>query len=707
MREFRGKLTHFSKDEVKLIKSAYSLAEKAHEGQMREGGLPFFVHPVAVAQIVLDLGLDATSVVCALLHDVVEDTSVTLKEIETQFGLEVANIVEGLTKLEKFNFESKEEAQAENFKKMFFAMSKDIRIILIKLADRIHNMRSICAKPVKKQIATAQETLDIYASIAGRLGVAKFKAELEDLAFRYLEPGAYKFLVTNVEKQRKKQNHFLLQVKETLKNQLAEFGINGEIKGRPKNLYSIFRKMKALNISLEEVYDLIAVRVIVETESECYSILGTVHKIYPPLPNRFKDYIVVPKSNKYQSLHTTVMTPHGMPIEIQIRTFEMDELAEYGVAAHWKYKEDKAGKNKLDDKIAWLRRALELEEDYKDSKEFYSLMKSDLGADEIVVSSPMGDLYNLRAGSTPIDFAYAVHSEVGNKCTGAKVNGVIVKLEKPLQNGDVVQIITNQNSKGPSRDWLNIAQTPSAKAKIRSFFKKQEKPENIKRGKEMLEMEAKRRGYKLSDLLEPVSVQNVMRRYTFISEADMFASVGYGGLTTGQVLFKLIQLHDKKAKAQIRAVAKQSKNISDPNGIVVDGAAGFLTSLAKCCNPVPGDEIVGYISRGRGVLVHRTSCPNVRGFEQERLIEATFKREADVKPFNVSLQVTAHDEQGVLADVASIIKILKLSMSAFNARTERGEAIMNFTVLVPSLKDLEVLLNKLRSHSKIKSVYRV
>lgn len=618
---------NFSEAEFQELKAAYDFSAAAHEGQKRQTGEPYFIHPCAVVNILVDLGFDDVStLVAAFLHDILEDTPVTSDELEQKFGKEVLELVEGVTKLDKIKFVSAEDEQAENLRKMFFAMAKDYRVIIIKLADRLHNMRTLDALKPEKQIKIATQSLKIYAPLAGRLGLSFVKCELEDLAMRYLYPDDYYELVEFIKTKSKERQQFIEKICDELKAKLQELGIEGEVNGRQKHLYGIYKKMLKQGKNIEQIYDISAVRVIVNEVQDCYTVLGAIHTMWMPLPGRFKDYIAMPKPNGYQSLHTTVITKFKETFEIQIRTYEMHRIAEYGIAAHWKYKEGKTGATKIDDQINWLREVMDTQRESSDSHEFLENIEGNVFTDEVYVFTPKGKVLNLPVGSTTVDFAYAIHSAVGNKCIGAKVNGKIVPLNTVLNTGDIVEILTTNSGKGPSRDWIKFVKTASARTKIRQYFKKEMKEENIKRGKDMLEREAKRRGYNLSELLSTAGLNYIMNRYTLSSIDDLYASVGFGGLTTNQIIVKLIDyfkrdLLSKNPVAEIKTTSTTGKS-SSGNGVLIRGYDDFLVRLSHCCNPVPGDKIVGYVSRGRGVSVHCVDCPNVKNMEPERLIEA-------------------------------------------------------------------------------------
>lgn len=695
----------FTPQQADILERALAYAEKMHDGQKRESGEPYIIHPIAVANILLDLGLDYCTIAAALLHDVVEDTPSTESDIREMFGEEICTLVMGVTKLAKIEFKSKEEEQAENFRRMFFAMAKDIRVILIKLADRLHNMRTIASLSQARQEAMAKETLEIYAPLASRLGLSYFKCELEDLCLKVLHPAVYESLAKEVAYKRRERQELVNAICKRLTDLLAELKIKGEVSGRPKHFYSIYKKMLAGNRTFEQIYDLTAVRVIVENVRDCYEVLGMIHTMWKPIPGRFKDYIAVPKPNNYQSLHTTVMTSYGMPFEIQIRTYEMHKVAEYGIAAHWKYKEHRTGSDDLDEKLAWLRGVMDVGGDAESPQEFYESLKFDLYSGQVFIFTPKGDVVVLPEGSTPVDFAYSVHSEVGNKCVGAKINNKIVPLETKLETGDYVEIITSNNSKGPSRDWLRFVKTAQARTKIRAFFKKEMKEENIKRGKEMLEREARARGLSLQQLLVPKWLDVVMQRYSISSLDDLYASVGYGGFTVNQILLKLIDFYKREESKKIPAASGTGVK-PQGQGIIVKGHDDLLVRLAHCCNPVPGDDIIGFISRGRGIAIHRTNCPNLKNIEPFRLIEAHWA-DAGAAPFVITLQVEARNSGGLLARITTAISGLKLSIVSMNARIDKNDkAIINLGVRVSDLGQIEAIIDKLKQIAEVEKVFR-
>ena len=696
---------NYTGEDRELLIRAYRYAEQAHSGQKRASGEAYFIHPCAVAQILIELGLDSATVAAAFLHDVIEDTPVTEEDIRRDFGDEVLLLVSGVTKLDKIVFKSREEEEAENFRKIFVAMAKDIRVIIIKLADRLHNMRSLNFLSKERQIKMAQETLDIYTPLAGRLGISQIKCELEDLCLKYLEPEAYEYLVENIHQKLYERHNFVDFVVKEIKTILEESNIEGEVFGRPKHFYSIYKKMKTQNKTLDQIYDLTAVRVIVNTVDECYEVFGKIHKRWKPIPGRIKDYIATPKANMYQSLHTTVVTNFGQPFEIQIRTFEMHRTAEFGIAAHWKYKEKKAEDSAFTERLSWIREVLDWEGGLKDSKEFMQSLKTELYSNELLVFTPKGKVISLPKDATPIDFAYAIHSEVGNRCTGARVNSKIVPLDSTLQTGDVVEILTSTNSKGPSWDWLKIVKSSSARAKIKQFFKREMKEENVKLGKSMLEAEAKHRGYALSDILTEESFAKVAEKFSFSSQDEMFASVGYGAITVNQVLFRLIDFYRKEVPTP---VIFRGETSSDSSGVIVKGMSGLLTRFAGCCNPVPGDEIVGFVSRGRGVVIHRADCPNVKTLEEEkgRILPAEWAAGGSGR-FVAGIVIKAKDQGVALSVLTSVVSDMRLMITGVNSRFDKNkDAVIGANIRLNGKEDIDLLIKKIRADERITEVFR-
>ena len=691
--------------DLALCEKAYEFAKKAHANQKRASGEEYFTHPCNVAKILIDLGLDAATIAAAFLHDVIEDTPISEGDIKAEFGDEVLQLVLGVTKLEKIEFTSKEEEQAENFRKIFVAMAKDIRVIIIKLADRLHNMRSLNFLSPERQQRMARETLEVFAPLAGRLGISQIKCELEDLSLKYLEPEFFEYLVANINTKLAERREFVAFVVQEIQKILDESNIKGEVFGRPKHFYSIYKKMKNQNKTLDQIYDLTAVRVIVKSVDDCYEVFGKIHHKWKPVPGRIKDYIATPKPNMYQSLHTTVVTNFGQTFEIQIRTYEMNRAAEYGIAAHWKYKENKKEVDDFDARLSWIREVMEWQGGLKDSKEFIDSLKGDIYSTEVLVFTPKGDVISLPKDATPIDFAYQIHSAVGNKCVGAKVNSKMVPLNTPLQVGDVVEIITSPNSKGPSWDWLKIAKSSSTKVKIKQFFKREMKEENIRTGKSMLEREAKNKGYNLSDLLTEKAFSKLSQRMSFSGQDEMFASVGYGAVTTNQVLVKLIDYYRHSSiESQAKIIAS---NKSQTGGVIVKGMDNILVRIAGCCNPVPGDDIVGFISRGRGVAVHRADCPNMRNIEPERFIEVRWANQTGTS-FNAGIKVIANDQGAILASVSQVVAQMNFAITAINGRIDAKtkQAIVDFSIRLNSRSDLDALIEKLRQNNKLTDVYR-
>ena len=691
--------------EREMLVRAYHYAEQAHSGQKRASGEAYFIHPCAVAKILMELGLDCATIAAAFLHDVIEDTPVTEEDLRREFGEEVLRLVSGVTKLDKIVFKSREEEEAENFRKIFVAMAKDIRVIIIKLADRLHNMRSLNFLSKERQLKMAQETLDIYTPLAGRLGISQIKCELEDLCLKYLDPEAYEFLVENIHQKLYERHNFVDFVVKEIKNILDESKIEGEVFGRPKHFYSIYKKMKAQNKTLDQIYDLTAVRVIVGTVDECYEVFGKIHKRWKPIPGRIKDYIATPKANMYQSLHTTVVTNFGQPFEIQIRTFEMHRTAEFGIAAHWKYKEKRAEDTSFTERLSWIREVLDWEGGLKDSKDFMESLKTELYSNELLVFTPKGKVISLPKDATPIDFAYAIHSEIGNHCVGARVNSKIVQLNSTLQTGDVVEIITSANSRGPSWDWLKIAKSSSARAKIKQFFRREMKDENIKIGRSMLELEAKHRGYNLSDILTEESFAKISEKFSFFSQDEMFASVGYGAITVNQILFKLIDFYKK----EIPKKPVYHGDAADSSGVIVKGMSGLLTRFAGCCNPVPGDKIVGFVSRGRGVVIHRADCPNVKdlGEEPGRILPAEWAETQGGGHFVAGIVIKAKDQGLALSVLTSVVSDMRLMITAVNSRFDKNkDAVIEANIRLNGKEDIDLLIRKLLSDERIVEVYR-
>lgn len=706
--------------DLELIQRAYELAEAAHAGQKRASGEEYIIHPLHVAAILVDMHLDEATISAALLHDVVEDTTYTIEEMQEYFGEEVAMLIDGVTKLGRIEYKSKEEQQLENYRKLFLAMAKDIRVILIKLADRLHNMRTLKYMREDKQKRIAKETIEIYAPLANRLGISSIKCELEDLCLRYLEPEIYYDLVENVKQKRQERQSFINDAMQQLGERLENAGMKAEIRGRAKHFYSIYKKMKRDNKDISEIYDLSAVRVLVDSVRDCYGVLGVIHEMWKPMPGRFKDYIAMPKSNGYQSLHTTVMT-RGYPLEIQIRTFAMHEVSEYGFAAHWKYKEagkSVGAKGDYDKKLSWLRQVVNLQQELSDPQEYVEALKVDVFSDEVFVFTPRGDVIDLPKGSIPLDFAYRIHTEVGNHCVGAKVNGRLVPLEYKLKNGDIVSVITNKANNGPSPDWLNIVASSETRNKIRSWFKKARREENIARGMELIEKEAKRLGYEPKELLRDGRLGEVARKLKMANEDDLLAALGYGGITSHGIMSKLIELHKQDLKqtaspdiSKLLSELKPSQGTvkKSSHGILVEGEGGLLVRLARCCNPIPGDPIVGYITRGRGVSVHRADCPNVLSDVDNlsRVIEVGWDIGLD-KVYTVQIAIICNDQSGVLTKLLAVPSEMKINISAINAKPNRSNktstVIMGLDV--KSAQQVGQLMTKMRRLKDVFSVTR-
>ncbi|MGI6011499.1 MAG: RelA/SpoT family protein [Ruminococcus sp.] len=715
-------------DSVHMIEKAYEIASKAHEGQVRKSGEPYIIHPLCVAIILADLELDKETIIAGILHDVVEDTVMTEEELTEIFGSEVALLVDGVTKLGQLNYSAdKLEVQAENLRKMFLAMAKDIRVILIKLADRLHNMRTLKYMPERKQKEKARETMDIYAPIAQRLGISKIKVELDDLSLKYLQPDVYYDLVDKIAVRKSEREKFVQSIVEEVKSHMVKANIDAQVDGRVKHFFSIYKKMVNQDKTLDQIYDLFAVRIIVDTVKDCYAALGIIHEMYKPIPGRFKDYIAMPKPNMYQSLHTTLIGPKGQPFEIQIRTFEMHRTAEYGIAAHWKYKEASDGKKtdaeKEEEKLSWLRQILEWQRDMPDNHEFMSFLKSDLDlfAENVYCFSPAGDVKTLPAGSTPIDFAYSVHSAVGNKMVGARVNGKLVPIDYVIQNGDRVEIITSQNSRGPSRDWLKIVKSTQAKNKINQWFRQELKEDNIIKGREMLVQYAKEKGKPLSEYLKAEYQEAVLRKYGFRDWDSVLAAIGHGGLKEGQVLNKLSESYEKAHKTEITdqkvlaAVSETKDRLhvgKAQGGIVVKGIHDVAVRFAKCCSPIPGDEIIGFVTRGRGVTIHRTDCVNIINMDENdriRLIDAEWQSEeiAGDQLFTAEINVYANNRTGLLVDVSRLFTERKIDIASINVRTSKqGTATISITFDVHSIEELDQVIAKLRQVESVLDIER-
>lgn len=714
--------------DISMIEKAYAVASEAHKDQKRKSGEPYIIHPLCVAIILADLELDKETIVAGLLHDAVEDTWMTYEEVEKEFGSEVALLVDGVTKLGQLSYAAdKVEVQAENLRKMFLAMAKDIRVILLKLADRLHNMRTLQYMRREKQLEIARETMDIYAPIAMRLGISKVKVELDDLSLKYLKPDAYYDLVEKVALRKSVREEFVGKIVQQVKKHMEDANIKAQVDGRVKHFFSIYKKMVNQDKTIDQIYDLFAVRILVDTVKDCYAALGVIHEMYKPIPGRFKDYIAMPKPNMYQSLHTTLIGPNGQPFEIQIRTFEMHRTAEYGIAAHWKYKESSDGKVPVkkseEEKLNWLRQILEWQRDMSDNREFMSLLKNDLNlfADNVYCFTPQGDVKNLPTGSTPIDFAYSVHSAVGNKMVGARVNGKLVPIEYQIKNGDRIEIITSQNSQGPSRDWLKIVKSTQAKNKINQWFKKELKEDNILKGKEMLAQYAKNKGFKITLYTKTPYQEAVMRKYGFRDWDSVLAAIGHGGLKEGQVFNKLVEAYDKENKKnltdeQVLEAATENQEklhiTKNKGGIIVRGIHDVAVRFSKCCSPIPGDEIVGFVTRGRGITIHRTDCINVLNMselDRSRLIEAEWQspESANSETYMAEIQIYANNRTGLLVDLSKIFTERKIDVRGMSSRTSKQEkATISMSFNVKCKEELNTLIEKIRQVDSVLDVER-
>ncbi|MDO4304570.1 MAG: bifunctional (p)ppGpp synthetase/guanosine-3',5'-bis(diphosphate) 3'-pyrophosphohydrolase [Bacillota bacterium] len=724
-------------DDISLIEKAYHLASKAHQNQVRKSGEPYIIHPLCVAIILADLEMDKETIAAGLLHDVVEDTILTSEEIEQQFGADVALLVDGVTKLQHLHFAGDNgdktpdrfEMQAENLRKMFLAMAKDIRVIIIKLADRLHNMRTLKYQKPESQQRIARETIEIYAPIAQRLGISKIKVELDDLSLKYLEPEAYYDLVDKIAVRKSVREKYIQNIVDEVSEHIKNAGIKAQIDGRVKHFFSIYKKMKNQNKTIDQIYDLFAVRIIVDTVKDCYAALGVIHEMYKPIPGRFKDYIAMPKANMYQSLHTTLIGTSGQPFEIQIRTYEMHKAAEYGIAAHWKYKEASDGKKvetSEEEKLAWLRQILEWQRDMSDNKEFMNLLKSDLDlfSDSVYCFTPTGEVKNLPAGSTPIDFAYSIHSAVGNKMIGARVNGKLVTIDYEIKNGDRIEIMTSQNSKGPSRDWLNVVKSTQAKNKINQWFKNEFKEENIVKGKELLNNYCRSKGINISDLMKTEYMDVIMRKYGFRDWESVLAAVGHGGLKEGQIINKMMEHYEKDHRKELTneevlaAVAendpaKKPVQIKSKSGIVVKGIHDLAVRFSKCCSPVPGDEIVGFVTRGRGVSIHRTDCINILNLpelERERLIDAEWEGVPDEvtgEKYLAEIRIFANNRNGLLADISKALTEKNIDILSMNTRTNKqGLATLSTSFEISNRDELIRIIDKIRSIESVIDIER-
>ena len=704
--------------DTKLIMKAYNYAVEHHGDQKRRSGEPYIIHPLNVAYILAGVGLDEATICAALLHDVVEDTDATDADLRREFGDEIADMVAGVTKLETMQFTTVEEQQVEDYRKMFLAMGKDIRVIILKIADRLHNMRTLKYLKRDRQIANAKETMEIYAPLANRLGLYSMKWELEDLSFKYLYPEEYHELVEGINKKREERLKFIEKIMNDIRVQLKKQHIDAEVTGRAKHLYSIYRKMKRDNKTLDQIYDLFALRILVNSIKDCYAALGVVHEMYSPMPGRFKDYIAVPKPNMYQSIHTTLLGDKGTPFEVQIRTWDMHRVAEYGIAAHWAYKEasyfgKKQSVKVEEDKLAWLRESLEWQKDMQDPQEFLATLKTELFEDEVYVFTPKGAIKILPRNATPIDFAYSIHEEIGNHMTGCKINSKMMPIITPLQSGDIIEIITSDNSKGPSRDWLKFVKSTKAKNKINGWFKKAEKSQNIEKGKDLIEKEIKRIGMSHADLFKQEYIDAMLARYKYKNLEDMYAAVGFGANSAVKVIAKMLQEYRKEHQEEdieekMEELRKQKERKQKPSssGVVVEGIDNCLVKLSKCCNPLPGDEIIGYITKGRGVSVHRKDCVNVKDLltEENRIIDVQWYEEAK-ENYNVTLEVLANDRKGLLVDILNTVKETKANLMGVSTKTTKERiAIMDIDLEVENIEELNKVIRNIK---KVDSVYEV
>ncbi|KAA9007723.1 bifunctional (p)ppGpp synthetase/guanosine-3',5'-bis(diphosphate) 3'-pyrophosphohydrolase [Paenibacillus spiritus] len=704
------------------IREAYDFADQAHHGQVRKSGEPYILHPLAVAEIVVSMEMDVISIIAALLHDVVEDTTVSLEQIREAFGDTCAMLVDGLTKLERIRFRSKEEQQNENYRKMFIAMAQDIRVIVIKLADRLHNMRTLKYQSEESQRRISYETLEIFCPIADRLGISAIKWEMEDIALRYLNPQQYYRIANLMHKKRAEREQFIDSVIGRIRTKLEEMGIEGDLSGRPKHIYSVYNKMNTKNKQFNEIYDLLAIRIIVDNIKDCYATLGIIHTLWKPMPGRFKDYIAMPKANMYQSLHTTVVGPGGEPTEVQIRTWEMHRTAEFGIAAHWAYKEGTAGTApNPENRMPFFREILELQHEAKDASEFVESLKMDFFSDLVFVFTPKGEVIELPAGSVPLDFAFRIHTEVGNRTIGAKVNGRIVPLDHKLKTGDIVEILTSKHSYGPSRDWLKIAQSSHARSKIKQWFKKEKREENVEKGREAIERELKRQGFEPSDFMADDKLTEAAKKFAFNDIEDMLSAVGFGGITAAQIATKLTEKirREQEEAANHLELTQEIKEIKAPaerrnqptNGVRVKGIDNLLVRFARCCNPVPGDDIVGYVTRGRGVSVHRTDCPNIRaegeGEEAERVIEVEWEESVEAN-YSVDIEITGHDRSGLLNEVLQAVSESKTNISAVAGRSDKNKmAMIHMTILIRNTDHLHSVVEKVKRVKDVYTVHRI
>lgn len=711
---------YLKENDLNKIKEAYDFADQAHKGQMRKSGEPYILHPLAVAEILVNMQMDVTSIIAALLHDVVEDTTVSLESVLEHFGETCAMLVDGLTKLEKIKFKSREEQQNENYRKMLVAMAQDIRVILIKLADRLHNMRTLKYQSEENQRRIADETLEIFCPIAHRLGISAIKWEMEDIALRYLNPQQYYRIVNLMQKKRAEREQYIQDVSGTIGEKVSEMGIVADISGRPKHIYSIYKKMTAKNKLFNEIYDLLAIRVIVDNIKDCYATLGIIHTLWKPMPGRFKDYIAMPKANMYQSLHTTVIGPNGEPLEVQIRTWEMHETSEFGIAAHWAYKEGTAlPAGSFEDKMSWFREIIELQSEAKDAAEFMESVKMDLFSDLVFVFTPKGEVIELPAGSVPLDFAYRIHTEVGNRTIGAKVNSKIVPLDHKLKTGDIIEILTSKHSYGPSQDWIKIAQSSHARSKIKQWFKKERREEFVLRGRDAIERELRRLAYDPQLIMTDEKMLEVAKKFNFNDIEDMLSAIGFSGITAAQICTRLTEkLRRENEEAQTLQLTHEVKEVKSAperknrpvQGVRVKGVDNLLVRFARCCNPVPGDAIIGYITRGRGISVHRSDCTNIpigEGEEIQRVIDVVWE-EATEANYSVEIEITGHDRRGLLNEVLQAVSESKTNISAVSGRTDKNKiSMIHMTILIHNIEHLHAVVEKIKRVKDIYSVRRI
>ncbi len=709
---------YLSAEDVSFLDRAYKYAEEAHKDQYRKSGEPYILHPIQVAGILVDLEMDPDTIAGAFLHDVVEDTDVTVEQLKEAFNSEVAMLVDGVTKLKKIKYKSKEEQQAENHRKMVVAMAKDIRVILIKLADRLHNMRTLKHLPPEKQRRISNETLEIFAPLAHRLGISTIKWELEDTALRYLDPQQYYRIVNLMKQKRAEREQYIEEVIDNINNSLQDIHISADIQGRPKHIYSIYHKMVKQKKQFNEIYDLLAVRIIVKSIKDCYAVLGIIHTCWKPMPGRFKDYIAMPKANMYQSLHTTVLGPKGEPLEVQIRSEDMHRVAEYGVAAHWAYKEGGTESKSLGDQLTWFREIIEWQNEASDAQEFMESLKIDLFSDMVFVFTPKGDVIELPRGSVPIDFAYRIHTEIGNRTIGAKVNGKMVPLDHELKTGDIVEMLTSKHSYGPSQDWLKLTQSSHAKNKIKQFFKKERREENINKGREMVEKELKTQDFDPKEIMTEQNLAEVANKFSFTGEEDMFAAVGYNGISPKQLVTRLTEKYrqrkeeeqeEKSLAEAVKELTPQSSGRKTSIGVRVKGVDNLLIRLSKCCNPVPGDDIVGFITKGRGVTIHREDCPNVNTEEAKtRLLPVEWEADEKRKNYNVDIEITGYDRRGLLNEVLQSVTETRTNINAVSGRSDKNKlAVIDMSIAIHNVDHLHQVVERIKRLSDIYSVRRV